>query len=524
MASTDTTTRVAAAAASANGAGEDGFEVRNPATGDAIASLPMHDAEDVRAAAQRLRAAQPEWEALGTAGRYRWLARWRDWIFDNADGLIEVMVAETGKVRHDAALEHPHVADMINFYGKGAAKFLADEELSPHAPLMKSKAVKVVYRPQPVVGIIGPWNFPLMLTAADAIPALCAGSAVLFKPSEFTPLSLLEIVRGWKEDVGGPDVMEVVTGFGDTGSAVVDEVDFVHFTGSVATGKKVMARAAETLTALSLELGGKDPMIVLDDADVERAANAAAWGGLANSGQICISVERVYVEEPVYDEFLARLIEKVRAVRQGPDEPAFTKDIGAMTSPNQAAIVEEHLRDAVERGADVLVGGRRREGPGDYFEPTVLAGVDHDMKVMRDETFGPVIPVMKVRDDEEAIRLANDSRYGLGASVFGRDRERAERVARRIEAGGCNVNDVMIHYLISDAPMGGWKESGVGARHGVDGIRKFCRRETITISRLTPKSEALWFPYGKRKGQALKALTRLFNARGLRNRLGLPRR
>jgi betaine-aldehyde dehydrogenase len=524
MASTDTTTRVAAAAASANGAGAEQFEVRNPATGETIASLPIHAAENVRDAARRLRDAQRDWEAMGFAGRYRWLSRWRDWIFDNADSLIDVMIAETGKVRQEAGMEHPHVADMINFYGKGARKFLADEMLTPHAPLLKSKAVKVVYRPQPLVGIIGPWNFPLMLTAGDAIPALSAGSAVIFKPSEFTPLSLLEIVRGWKQDVGGPAVMEVVTGLGDTGAAVVDEVDFVHFTGSVATGKKVMARAAETLTPVTLELGGKDPMIVLDDADVERAANAATWGGLANSGQICLSVERVYVAEPVYDEFVGKLTEKVRAVRQGRDEPAFTKDVGAMTSPNQVEIVEEHVRDAVERGAQVLVGGRRGEGQGDFFEPTVLASVDHGMKVMRDETFGPLIPVMKVRDDEEAIRLANDSPYGLGASVFSRDRERAERVARRIEAGGCNVNDVMIHYLVSDAPMGGWKQSGVGTRHGVDGIRKFCRRETITVSRLTPKSEALWFPYGKGKGRLLKVLGRLFNARGLRGRLGLRRR
>src|SRR5918992_5841367 len=239
MASTDTTTRVAAAAASANGAGAEQFEVRNPATGETIASLPIHAAENVRDAARRLRDAQRDWEAMGYAGRYRWLSRWRDWIFDNADSLVDVMMAETGKVRHDATLEHPHLADMINFYGKGASKFLADEELSPHAPLMKSKAVKVVYRPQPLVGVIGPWNFPLLLTVGDAIPALCAGSAVLYKPSEFTPLSLLEIVRGWKEEVGGPDVMDVVNGTGDTGGALVDECDFIQFTGSDRTGKVV---------------------------------------------------------------------------------------------------------------------------------------------------------------------------------------------------------------------------------------------------------------------------------------------
>jgi acyl-CoA reductase-like NAD-dependent aldehyde dehydrogenase len=492
----------------------DRIEVRNPATGDTITSVPAHPAEHVREVVRGVREAQPAWEALGPEGRYRHLADWRDWMFDNGERIADILQAETGKVRQDAGLEIPTVADEINFYGENAARFLADEIVRAHAPLMKSKALKVVYRPYPVVGVIAPWNFPVILGLCDAIPALCAGCAVVIKPSEFTPLSLLEIVRGWQEEVGGPPVIDAVTGAGETGSA---------FTGSVATGKKVMARAAETLTPVSLEMGGKDPMVVLSDADLERAANAAAWGGVMNSGQICISVERVYAEEAVHDQFVSKLTDKVAALRQGRDEPAYTKDVGAMTSPNQIEIVEEHVRDAVEHGAKVLIGGKRGEGPGDYFEPTVLVDVDHSMKIMREETFGPVIPVMKVRDADEAVRLANDSTYGLMSSVFG-ERSRAEAVARRLEVGACTVNDVLTAYLTNDVPMSGWKNSGVGGRHGVHAVRKYCRTESILVSRLAPKNEALWFPYSPRKGRLVARLMRFVNARGLRARLGLPRR
>ena len=287
-----------------------------------------------------------------------------------------------------------------------------------------------------MVGIISPWNFPLILSLGDAIPALQAGAAVVIKPSEFTPLGLAEVVEAWKHEIGGPDVFDCVQGIGETGGALVDNVDFIQFTGSDRTGRKVMARAAETLTPVSLELGGKDPMIVLADADVDRAANAAAWGGMINSGQVCISVERIYVEEPVYDEFVAKLTAEVGSIRQGADDARNPKDVGAMTSPNQTAIVEDHVDDALATGARALTGGKRVHGPGDYFEPTVLVDVDHSMKVMRDETFGPVVGVMKVRDAEEALRLANDTRYGLSGSVFGEsEQRRAGRPPGRVRRG-----------------------------------------------------------------------------------------
>lgn len=503
-------------------AAADSIEVHNPATGGLIATLPVDSPEAVAATVERVRANQPEWEAIGIEGRYHWLGKLRDWLLDNEERVLDTMQAETGKVRADAGNEPTYLADLINFYGTRAASFIGEESIRPHSPLLAAKKLRVQYRPHPVVGIISPWNFPLILSIGDAIPALQAGCAVVVKPSEFTPLGLAEVIEAWKREIGGPDVFDCVHGMGGTGGALVDEVDFIQFTGSDRTGRKVMARAAETLTPVSLELGGKDAMIVLSDANVDRAANAAAWGGMMNSGQICLSVERIYVEEPAYDEFVSKLTAEVGRLRQGVDDAGSPKDVGAMTSPNQTAIVEDHVSDAVAAGAKALTGGKRAEGPGDYFEPTVLVDVDHSMKVMRDETFGPVVGVMKVRDAEEAVRMANDSPYGLGGSVFG-ERERAEQVARRVECGAVNVNDVLINYFAMDVPMGGWKQSGIGFRHGEPGIKKYCRSESLVITRFGGKREPTWYPYTKGRRFLLGPLSRFFNARDWRRKLGLRR-
>jgi betaine-aldehyde dehydrogenase len=500
----------------------DAIEVHNPATGTLIKSIPVDPPEAVAATVARVRGNQPEWEAMGIEGRYHWLGKLRDWLLDNQARVLDTMQAETGKVYADASNEPAYLADLINFYGTKAAKFIGEQSIRPHSPLLVAKKLQVQYRPYPVVGIISPWNFPLILALGDAIPALQAGAAVVIKPSEFTPLGLIEVVEAWKQEIGGPDVLDCVQGVGDTGGALVDAVDFIQFTGSDRTGRKVMARAAETLTPVSLELGGKDPMIVLADADVDRAANAAAWGGMMNSGQICISVERIYVEEPVYDEFVNKLTAAVGKLRQGADDARSPLDVGSMTSPNQSAIVEDHVDDALASGARALTGGKRVEGPGDYFEPTVLVDVDHSMKVMRDETFGPVVGVMKVRDSEEALRLANDTRYGLSGSVFG-EKVRAEQVARRIECGAVNVNDVLVNYLASDVPMGGWKESGIGFRHGEPGIKKYCRSESLVITRFAGKREPTWYPYSKARRRFLPVISRFFGARDWRRKLGLRR-
>jgi acyl-CoA reductase-like NAD-dependent aldehyde dehydrogenase len=511
--------------ATANGANADGegaerIDVLNPATGAKIASVAIDSPASVADTVARVRANQPEWEELGIEGRYRWLGRLRDWLLDNMEGIADTMQAETGKVRGDTATEIIYLTDLINFYGAKAAKFIGDETVRPHSPVMAAKKLMVQYRPYPVVGVISPWNFPLALALGDAIPALQAGAAVVVKPSEFTPLCIDEIIDAWRTEIGGPDVFACVHGTGETGGALIDNVDFIQFTGSDRTGRKVMARAAETLTPVSLELGGKDPMIVLSDADIDRAANAATWGSMFNSGQVCLSVERIYVEEPVYDEFVAKLIREVGALRQGADGKTPEKEVGAMTSPNQRAVVEAHVEDALGKGAKALTGGSKLEGPGDYFEPTVLVDVDHSMTVMREETFGPVVGVMKVRDSEQALQLANDTRYGLAASVFG-EKERAERVGRRIEAGAVNVNDVIVNYVLMDVPMGGWKESGIGFRHGEYGIKKYCRPESIVVSRFAGKREPTWYPYTKSRRGLVARIARMFNARDWRRRLSL---
>ena len=498
------------------------FDVRNPATGETIATIAVDSPEAVAETVARVRANQAEWEAMGIEGRYHWLGKLRDWIIDNQDGILDTMQRETGKVRADASNEPAYLADLINFYGTRAAKYIGEESVRPHSPLLAAKKLRIQYRPHPVVGIISPGNFPLILSLGDAIPALQAGAAVVIKPSEFTPLGLIEAVKAWKEEIGAPDVFDCVQGMGDTGGALVDAVDFIQFTGSDRTGRKVMARAAETLTPVSLELGGKDPMIVLADADIDRAANAAAWGGMMNSGQICISVERIYVEEPAYDDFVAKLTAEVGRLRQGADDASDPKEVGAMTSPNQIAVVEDHVTDALASGARALTGGKRVEGPGDYYEPTVLVDVDHSMKVMREETFGPVVGVMKVRDADEAVRLANDTRYGLSGSVFG-ERDRAERVARRVECGAINVNDVLVNYFAAGVPMGGWKQSGIGYRHGAQGIKKFCRSESLVITRFGTKREPTWYPYTKGRRRLVDRLVRMLSARDLKRRLGMRR-
>jgi acyl-CoA reductase-like NAD-dependent aldehyde dehydrogenase len=516
----ETSSKATRAANGASGTSPDQIDVLNPATGERIGAIEVDSAETVAETVARVRAHQAEWEAIGIEGRYHWLGKLRDWILDNTERLGDTLQAETGKVRADVSLDLVYVTDLINFYGKNAARYIGDETVRPHSPAVASKKLVIQYRPHPVVGVISPWNFPLAMALGDSIPALQAGAAVVVKPSEFTPLSLIEVIKAWKEEIGAPDVFDCVLGTGEVGGELIDHVDCVQFTGSDRTGRKVMARAAETLTPVSLELGGKDPMIVLADADLDRAANAAAWGGMVNSGQLCISVERVYVEEPAYDEFVAKLTKEVSGLRQGADGKKPEKDVGAMTSPNQTAIVEDHVKDALANGARALTGGKRVEGPGDYFEPTVLVDVDHSMKVMRDETFGPVVGVMKVRDSEEALRLANDSRYGLAASVFG-EKDRAEKIARRVEAGSVNVNDVISNMAAMGVPMGGWKQSGIGARHGEYGIKKYCRAESIVVTRFSGKREPTWYPYTKGRRRLVDRLAQAFNARDLKRRLGM---
>jgi acyl-CoA reductase-like NAD-dependent aldehyde dehydrogenase len=513
MASVDTT---AAQSANGQGAGAE-IPVENPATGEVIAHVADLDAERVSALAQRGRAAQPGWQAIGFDGRKQVIRRLQKWIMDNADRVAATIVSETGKTYEDAYMaEITYVGGAIDYWSKHGASFLADESIHPKTLAVTGKKMIVRYEPLGLIGVIGPWNYPLLNSFGDCIPALLAGNSVILKPSEITPLTSLLIAEGLA-DSGLPEgVFAVATGRGATGAALVDVVDMIMFTGSTATGKKVMERAAQTLTPVSLELGGKDPMIVLADADLERAANLAVYYAMFNSGQTCISIERVYVEEPVYDEFVGKVVEKVGALRQGESTGPGTAEVGSMTFPKQVEIVEEHVRDALAKGARALTGGRRRPGKGLFYEPTVLVDVDHTMKAMTEETFGPTLPIMKVADAEEALSLANDSPYGLGGAVLSGDRERGEQLARRMQAGAVCVNDALLNYFAVELPMGGWKASGLGARHGAAGIRKYTKQQALFISRLHLKRDLYMFPYKTKTSKLLFKGVRLLFGRGRR--------
>ena len=492
--------------------------VENPATGELIATVPVMGAGEVRALAARARAAQPAWAALGFAGRAKVLRRAQRWIVDNTDQIVETIVSETGKTHDDAVIsEIPYAASALGFWARRAPDYLADAKVRSSSPFLAGRKLVVRYEPLGVIGVIGPWNYPLVSSFGDCIPALAAGNAVVLKPSEVTPLTSLLMADAMRECGLPMDVLVVATGDGTTGAAVVDAVDMVMFTGSTNTGKRVMARAAETLTPVSLELGGKDPMIVLADADVERAAAAAAYYSMQNGGQTCMSVERVYVEAPVHDEFVDKLTRKVAALRQGASSGPGTVDVGALTFSPQLDIVSRHVEQARQAGARVLTGGAARHGDGRFYEPTVLVDVDHSMACMREETFGPTVPVMRVRDAEEAVRLANDSAYGLTASVWTRDAARGEALARRVECGVVCVNDSQLNYLALELPMGGWKASGLGSRHGAAGIRKYCRQQSLLVTRLAPSKDLWFYPFRPSTTKLIGRIVKLLYGRGKRD-------
>jgi acyl-CoA reductase-like NAD-dependent aldehyde dehydrogenase len=496
--------------------------VINPGTGRQIGSVPDLDAAAVAELAARGRAAQVGWNAQGFAGRSRVLRRMQKWLMDNADRVTDTIVSETGKTYEDARLaEIAYGGSAFGFWAKNAEKYLEDEHVSTAAVAVKGKKLILRHRPLGLIGVIGPWNYPLINSFGDCIPALAAGNAVILKPSEVTPLTSMLLAEGLRESGLPADVLQIATGRGATGAALIEQVDMIMFTGSTNTGRKVAEAAARRLIPASLELGGKDPMVVLRDADVERAANTAVWGSMMNAGQTCISIERAYVEAPVYDEFVAKVSEKVRALRQGTSGAPGSVDVGAVTFPPQMDVLEDHVSDAVAKGARVLTGGKRSgEGSGgDFFEPTVLVDVDHTMKIMVEETFGPTLPIMKVADEDEAVRLANDSIYGLAGSVFGRDTAHAEAVARRLDTGAVCVNDAIVNYFAMELPMGGAKASGLGSRHGAGGIRKYCSQQAILVTprALARKKDLTMFPYKARTSKLLAGAFKVLYGRGKRD-------
>jgi acyl-CoA reductase-like NAD-dependent aldehyde dehydrogenase len=492
--------------------------VVNPATSEIAGEIPVYTREDVAAAVAEAREAQAVWATLAFAQRGKLLRRYRDFLLDARDEIAETVCTETGKPAADVfAFELLYVCDAIGYWAKNAGRTLADRKFRPH--LLKNKAPYTTYKPRGVIGMITPWNFPLLLSIGEAVPALAAGNAVVIKPSSTTPFSAMLGTRIAREAGLPTGLLSTVTGPGSVGWDLIDFVDMVSFTGSVEVGRKIQIKCAEQLKPTTMELGGKDPMIVCADANVDRAAAGCIWGSLANTGQVCLSVERVYVDQNIYDDFVAKVVDGVGRMKQGAPEDEEA-DIGCMTVRSQLEIVEDQVRDAESKGARVLAGGKRIEGrDGFWFEPTVLVDVDNDMKIMQEETFGPVIAIQKVSGEAQAVELANDSVFGLSASVWSKDKDGAMNIARRIEAGAVCVNDHMIHMMIPEVSMGGTKQSGIGKRHGAEGIRKYCSEQTIVVDRFGLDKEILWFPsFGGRK-KAYRRLVNLLYRSGWRNKL-----
>jgi acyl-CoA reductase-like NAD-dependent aldehyde dehydrogenase len=482
------------------------IQVIDKASGQVVESLPIQDAVAVAEAAQKARLAQPVWAALPVKERVRLLKLARKEFLKDKDKIRNALVAETGKAPFDVIGEIFSVCHEISHYSGKAVKWLKPRKVGTF-PLFGKKGL-VVYKPYGLVGVISPWNAPLNLAIGDMLPALYAGNAVIVKPSEITPLAVKYTVEAFNR-VLPKNILQCLIGEGATGAALVDQVDMVAVTGSCQTGRRVMERASQRLIPVLLELGGKDPMIVLKDADMERATNAAAWGSCFMTGQVCMSIERIYVEKEIATEFKQKLKEKVQVLRTGPGLARDTMDYGPFTGPKQIQIVEDQLADALAKGAVIECGGSRiQQGEsGVYFQPTLVTNVNHTMKLMTEETFGPVACVMEVRDAEEAIALANDSEYGLNASVWTRDITKGIAVATRLQSGNVCVNDAILNGGVHSLPFGGIKQSGVGSRHGAElGLRAFCYAQSLMIETRRKKSEMVWFPYQIKTAERLEKL------------------
>jgi succinate-semialdehyde dehydrogenase/glutarate-semialdehyde dehydrogenase len=480
----------------------------NPATGEEIGRVAAASGEEVRAAVERSRAAFQSWRKTSFAERKRLVHAAREVILAEMDDIALLISRESGKpVAEALAFEIAPVLDLMRWIANGAEKMLRPRRIGIGLFELFGRFSKVVYQPLGVVAVIPAWNYPFSIPLGEAVMALMAGNTVVLKPSELTPFVGLKIGEIFEKAGFPTDVVQIVCGAGETGAALVEAPpDKILFTGSVATGKRIAEAAAKNLTSCVLELGGKDPMIVFEDANLELAADAAVWAAFSNSGQNCASVERLYVQRPIAEELTQKIIDRTLKLKQGSGERADVS-IGAMSSERQLKIVFEHVEEFRDCGAKIETGGRIHvpgfTGPTDdvstaagfFYEPTVITGATNDMRPMQEETFGPTLPICVFDTEEEAIALANDNEFGLTASVWTRDYAKGRRVAEQIEAGTVCINEHLYTHGIAQTPWGGFKNSGRGRTHGIEGLLELVRPQHIHTNRIALLPDAWWFPY-----------------------------
>lgn len=498
------------------GSKRESMPITAPATGEQLGQVPRMTAEDVNEAATRARAAQAAWASRSLRERTEILLRFHDLLLDHRNVGLDLVQLEGGKTRKDALEEILETANVSRYYGRASASFLRPRRRRSALPVLTQ--AWEYHHPVGVVGVITPWNFPLILGITDALPALVAGSAVVIKLDSHTPYTVLWAATLLDEAGLPPDVLQLVTGSGsELGPPLIERVDFVMFTGSTRVGRTIAAQCAVRLIGCSLELGGKNAMIVLEDVDVDRAAVGARKGSFSHGGQMCVGMERIYVLEQIYERFCDRFVELTKAMRLGVGFD-YEDDMGSLMSQQQLDTVSAHVDDAVAKGASVLAGGRARPDLGPFFyEPTILANVTADMTLYADETFGPVVAVYPVASEDEAVERANDSRYGLNFSVWTGSGARGRAVARRLQAGTVNVNEGYgSSWSSSGIPMGGLKQSGLGRRHGAHGVEKYTEPQGVVVQRVIPISGPSWIPTARWERLVVPALRVMRRIPGVR--------